>query len=512
MDPFPDSIHYTNSAFSLLKGKGYVVEREGRSITPDVPPLYPLVLLPFFAIFNDVRAFYFANTLLVVFSYCLFYRLVKKLFNHQRVQFLVLASFVCCLPLTWYATLAMAENLILLLFLAALNLLLEEVTWKHSVLMSLLCVAFYATKFASVPLLVSFTTLFLYKTWFEVNKKLRLKKTLFFLFCIGTLMTVFEIFEYVLKGTGIITQIIPLFLSVFFKKSAEGSVAEVTQQNVFFSTVFIKNNLFQYLNWMLGGKLIILWNSTQILRPTWAIPAFVGLFIGLTRKKWRLLSASLLVSLVSVLLFMMSFYTTDGRYFYTAIPTLFLGLGFALTVGLDFLNDHTSPITTLGISFCFFLLFFIPNIIPLKNTIMLNLRHAETPWTYISVIRMNDFIKKQKTIYPEAVTPVVITPLSPYYVDFFKTEKMTLLPLSMNQEARTDQRKVWGDYDYKHLHQVYSDFLKQHVPVYFASYGIGNDKDMQQTRDQLKDDFVLTEVDSGCINVCNIYQLNLKRE
>lgn len=510
MDPFPDSIHYINPAFSILKGKGYVVEREGRTITPDVPPLYTLSVLPFIALFHDARSFYFANVFLMIFSFVLFYRIVKKAFPSKIIQFLVLFVFASCLPISWYATLPMAENLILPLFLLALNLMIDEYSWRKSFLMAIVAVSFYATKFASIPLLVAFFILYLFKIFTEAKQKNTLvKRVTIFVAAVGVLAFIFEVFEYVLKGTGIITQIVPLFISVFIARSPSNTAIASTPKTVFFSLVFVKNNLQQYLGWLIGQKLIILWNQTQILSPVWAILSFIGLFIGLTKKKWQMLSVSLMLSTVSVIAFMMSFYTTDGRYFYTAFPTLFLGFGFALSWLSEFLKKHFLTFKN-PILLAIFLIFFIQNIVPLKSAIMLNLRHAETPWTYISVIRVNDFLRRQKMANPKQPMPVVISPLSPYYIDFFTTEKMILLPLSSNQEARADQRKVWGEYDYKNLHQVYTNFLKQNVPVYFASYGVGNDKDMKQTRDNLKTDFEVIEVDTGCENVCNIYQLKLK--
>ncbi len=529
LDPFPDSIHYTNSAFNLLHGKGFFVEREGGKIGVDVPPLYPLTLIPAFFIFNDVRAFYFTNVVLAIISYLLFYRIVRKSFPDQFIQFLVLFSYVACLPLTWYPTLVMAENLILPLFLLGLNLITDTYTWKKGLLMAAVCVSFYATKYASIPLLVSFSLLYLLKIWqSSQGKKLataRYKNCGYFLLALIGLMSVFELFEYLVKGTTIITQIVPLFIKVFIASPPSTSAPGSIPQNVFFSTIFIGDNLKSYLSWLVGGKVYILWKQTQILPPVWAVPAVIGLFVGLIKKPWRQLAVTLLVTLGTVILFMMSFYTTDGRYVYNAFPTLFLGLGFFLTAVLKFgqsLFEKSHLATRLRglkslqhwLSSLIFIslgvVILIQNLVPLKSAVMLNLRHAETPWPYISIIRLNAFLKAQAGLTPSPVIPVVISPLSPYYIDYFKTEPMLLLPLSQAQEQRADQTKVWGQYDYQHLNTVYADFLRKKTPVYFASYGIGNDKGLQADRKSLEKDFILKEVDAGCFDVCTIYQLELR--
>jgi len=510
MDPFPDTIHYTNSAFSFLRGKGYVLEREGRIITADVPPLYSFTLIPSFLIFNDVRAFYFTNVLLAIISFILFYRIILRFFSHKSVQFLVLFSYATCLPITWYTSLAMAENLILPLFLFALFIVSSNYSWKKAVLMAVVCISFYATKYASIPLLFSFALIYFIKIFSAFNiKNNKYKHAGFFLVVLLLFGTMFELFEYKYKGTGIVTQILPLFKLVFLDNPKTILSQEATQIKSFFSTDFILLNIKSYLSWFLGGKIYILWSLVQITSPIWAVQASLGLFFGLARKKWRPLAFSLLFSQIVVLGFMMSFYTTDGRYFYTAIPTVFLGLGFFLSSVVDFFNKKSFH----WISYSFLVLvavvLLMQNILPLKSAIMLNLRHAETPWPYISIQRLNVYLKVRQV---KNQIPVVISPLSPYYVDFFKTEKMILLPLSLQQEARTDQKKVWGNYDFKHLDQVYTDFLMQNVPVYFASYGIGNDTGMNEARKNLESKFNLQEVDVGCLNVCTIYQLQLKKE
>jgi hypothetical protein len=407
----------------------------------------------------------------------------------------------------------MAENLILPLFLLGLNVMNDGYNWKKALLMAAVCVSFYATKYASIPLLVSFALLYGVKIWQNFpGKKLQLtryKSCGYFILALIALMGVFELFEYLVKGTTIITQIVPLFIKVFIAPTKAISTPYSTPQNVFFSTIFIGGNLKSYLSWLVGSKIYVLWRQTQIMPAILAVPAFLGLWLGLVRKKWHTLATTLLITLGTVILFMMSFYTTDGRYLWNAFPTLFLGLGFLLSLGWELLHKKLPPVVTELIFAGLGLAVLILNLLPLKSAIMLNLRHAETPWPYISILRLNAFLKNQAELSQSSVTPVVISPLSPYYIDYFKTEPMLLLPLSHIQEQRTDQTKVWGQYDYQHLHAVYTDFLKRNVPVYFASYGIGNDKDMKAEREALQQDFTLKEVDIGCLNVCTIYQLEL---
>ena len=71
-EPYPDTIHYINSAQSFIRGHGLQIWREGRILKTTVPPLYSLVLIPIFLINIDARMFYFANVFLAFGSFLFF--------------------------------------------------------------------------------------------------------------------------------------------------------------------------------------------------------------------------------------------------------------------------------------------------------------------------------------------------------------------------------------------------------------------------------------------------------
>src|SRR4051812_8668973 len=79
LEPYPDTIHYTNGALSLIHGYGITLTREGRSIPTAVPPLYSIILVPLYIINNDPRVFYFTNIILSLVSLLMFYKILRKL-------------------------------------------------------------------------------------------------------------------------------------------------------------------------------------------------------------------------------------------------------------------------------------------------------------------------------------------------------------------------------------------------------------------------------------------------
>ena len=109
---------------------------------------------------------------------------------------------------------------------------------------------------------------------------------------------------------------------------------------------------------------------------------------------------------------------------------------------------------------------------------MLNLKYAETPWYYLSVVKLNEYfaklpIKKQKTI--------VISSLIPYYIDFYSNKTYDLLPLSLEQEFRNNRKEAWGNNDYSDLLALYKSYLDRGYDVYVHNYGLGNEKNYKMT-------------------------------
>jgi hypothetical protein len=147
------------------------------------------------------------------------------------------------------------------------------------------------------------------------------------------------------------------------------------------------------------------------------------------------------------------------------------------------------------------------NAIRIKNQIVLNLKYAETPWTYISVLRLNDFFTSDKV---GNTKPVVVSSLPPYYIDYFSNGNYNLLPLSPAQEFRAQRNLVWGPGDYSDLHGLYETYLREGRSLFVATYGFGNEAYLHLAFDNLNKDFLLTEVDNGCYELCKIYKVDLR--
>jgi hypothetical protein len=173
-DPFPDATYYLAPPLNLLKGYGLNMYREGRYLIPGVAPLYSLSLLPAFLFKADPRMFYLVNVFLSLISLLLFYLIIKKVLIADRDQktirllnygylSIILFLYITNFYLSWYPQWAMAENLLLPLFLLGVYLLLSEINFRTVLLSGLIPLSFVATKYANFPLTLIYPCLYIYK-------------------------------------------------------------------------------------------------------------------------------------------------------------------------------------------------------------------------------------------------------------------------------------------------------------------------------------------------------------
>ncbi len=502
LEPYPDSIHYINSAFSLIKGHGIAIEREGRVLSPSVPPLYSLALVPIFLARSDARMFYFVNILLAFISLFLLYKIIKKIVNNIFWIGFLLFIYITNYFIYWYPSIPMAENLTLTLFLGLLFVLSRTVSNLNLFLAAVLTVCLYFTKYASLPLVLSFAVIFLIKNILEEKRKDHvLRSCLKFLFFLLVAFLPFYFYELFFRKTDIITATLSNALKLLNLTPPEDKIEKI--QSPYFSTNYFSKNFSLYLGSLFGKPMRFLWDNTPMVSFWMGLAGLTGLIAGLFDKKLRIICLAVILSLVSSIIFLSYFYVADGRYFYHAIPSVVLGMALFLRL-LDSRIKNPRLITFLVV--IVFIFYSVINFQRLKYQVSLNLRHSETPWYYVSVITLNDYFIDQ----PLGEKPIVISALPPYYVDFFSNKNYTLLPLSKNQEFPTVREKVWGPNDYSDLVNLYKKYLSQGRVLYVNNYGLGNEQPLHDDFDLIKKEFRLEKVQDGCDGACNIYKLEAK--
>lgn len=502
LEPYPDTIHYIDPALSFISGKGLILEREGRIMAAHVPPLYSLILIPVYSINNDVRLFYFANVFLSFISLTLFFLVLKKITKNIFLIGLTLFIYVTNYYIYWVPNLAMAENLILPLFLGSLLLIKQEkITNKKIILAGGMAVGFYATKYAAITLGVALISAYLVKI-LTASSNLRLQKIALLFFSAAGFFLLLVLFQYFLMEINMFSYI----NNIFNPPSPEPGVS-TRSDLIRFSFIFFIPNFSTYVNALLGFPMDFLWNQKSIIPKMVGILGLAGTFGGLFIAKLRNFSIYTSASLLLALFFLSTFYSTDARYIYYAIPILLLG--FAGTIDWLFTRMTNFKKIIYLIIGIFFVTYLLSSGLRLKNQVALNLKHSETPWYYVAVKVMNKYFDGYTSERKDK--PYLISAQPPYYIDYFSNNNFRLLPLSKDQEFRLNRKEAWGENNYSNLLKLYESFLLQGKEVFLAQYGLGDVQHLHEAFGLVKDNFKVTLVQEGCFNVCNIYKLELKK-
>lgn len=505
-EPFPDSFHYLTTVRCWLAGEGWQLCREGRTVEPMVPPVYSLWLLPFLVVDNDPRMFYFANVAASLLGLILFYLLLKEIRLKRSSQFLLLLLFATNYYLYWLPTLAMAEVLLVPLFLLLLLCIVKpQFKWK---LMGAVSIGLlYGTKYAAAPLVLSGGLVLLWQTWTIKNGRQRIPT-------LGAIIGTITLLLLFIKGPQFFTSLLgigsvllaglvrPLLEQTVPQSAAAAQATQAVEANWAFSAAFIPLHFPEYLKLALGKSGLLLWKYVPLVPFLLGLLGLCGVIINLFVKKYRGLAFAILLLLFSQILFMSSFYSVDGRYVIIAIPSLLTGLALLIKQFENYLTQRRISFTIPFITVLGAMSILLLSATRLKFDVMLNLKYAETPWWYLSVVHLNNYFSQ-----PQTDRPIMITAIPPYLVDFYSNGNYQLMPLSQDMDFRHMKKDLFGEYDFSDLPSLYQNLYQQGKALYVTPYGIGN---VQQRNDDwaiLQHTFELQPVAPGCYELCTIYEV-----
>ncbi|MBD3279559.1 MAG: hypothetical protein GF390_02500 [Candidatus Pacebacteria bacterium] len=298
--------------------------------------------------------------------------------------------------------------------------------------------------------------------------------------------------------------------------------ASITQPG-WFSLKYLAQNLPQYLQTVTGQPVSFLWEH-QALLPSWlAISGWWGWLLALKIKKARFLASLVLLFTGVQIIIAASFYSFEARYIYWIIAVLILGAGFfwqqlyqSLQSLTQQLRPQLKPLLSGGSLVLILIYYAVPQLMTWKNQLMLNFKYAETPWYYLAVQNLNSFFH----LAPASQPPLVISAMSPYFIDYYSNYHYQVLPLSTHQDFFAQRHQVWGDFtefaqpttnkQQINLLTLYENLLKQDRPVYLSKYGLGNESGKNADFAKIASKFQLDLVQTGCHDLCNIYQLKLR--
>lgn len=510
-EPFPDSFHYLVPAQNFANGRGLVFWREGGTAFPaSVPPLYSVFLSPLFLFQNDPRWMYFFNVFAAVVSLCVVVKILQYIVASKPwLQLLGGALFALQFHMIWLPSLAMAENLLILIFLLGTWLFLLPATRVRAFLAAALALSFYFTKYAAAPITIGYAGMYFLKLILHAWDDRKQRKEHLFIIAMyvvsGLVLVAFmTLYQNMAGQASVFTSLWRLIV----QHRGEISRGTSGESSTYFSLSFVAKHFLPYLQGLLGNPTTFLWDTTSFW-PKWiAWSGALGLIVGLLKTKTRWIASYLLIVVTAQLLFMSTFYVVDMRYLIIGVPVTIFGLAILLDVCISqFIKNQKHVAVAAFVCFAVIgLAFFLQNVSRLKKQVALNLKYAEQPWWYIAILETNTYFE---TVSSEK-KPVLISLTIPYHIDFFSNKKYTLLPLSHHQDFRDSMKEVWGEQEYSDLHALYSKYLDEGYTLFVTNWGQGNEKPRQQDFQNLQAAFDLELVHEGCLQSCNIYRVSKK--
>ena len=466
--------------------------------------------MPAFIVNYDARTFYFVNVVLAYISMILMYSILRKLTSRKLLQLLGVTMLITSYHFYWLPTLAMAENLLVPLYLASIWLLLQKKSKKQLVLLGLTASAIYFTKFAYVPLSASIVLTAIGNSVIQAkNKSKKRWQRLGIDLCVllAPLLITLPFSHNFLSSLTMLNNVITGIFS-------RPGVTATTESGAsgYFSMATFPTYFLEYVKILLGKRARFLWDVRPWFSPLVAFMGIAGLSIASFKKKSRLAGVYIIVSTLAQISFMATFYAFDSRYIYSA----FFGVLISSILSVDFILSQLQKRTNIKrykksieliVIIIFAVVVFAPAAVRVKSQIVINLKYAETPWWYLSISEYNAFFANKREEQPQ-----LITLSTPFMIDFFANNTYTVLPFDEQQDFSNQRDNVWGIPKDQTLMETYTQKLEAGENLYLADYGIQATGRFKSTFQNYTETFHIEKMQSGCFDLCNIYKVTLREE
>jgi hypothetical protein len=380
----------------------------------------------------------------------------------------------------------------------------------HIVTISALAGLLYGSKFAGLPLMTGICLVLGFRIVSDhFFQKATFQQTIFKI--VAAILPVAILF--LMFGGGK-----TIFAIVDFKGSLTTKSEQLTaasESESWFSTQYFVTNFAIYMQAARGESYRFLWDYTPLVSWWMAVLGWLGLGYGLTKKRWRWLSSTGLVTIALQLGIISTFYSADIRYIYNLLPTIILGMLLWFVWLKDLLKMYDIKKSALFISIVALIILSAYSLVSfdrLKSQVAINIKYAETPWWYLAIKEMDAYIFEYKAANLNQPTPIVVSPMIPYLIDFYKTTDFIVLPLGGIKDFVQQKKEIWGQNDYSDLLALYKQKIEEGHPVFVARYGVGNEKSKQDAFSEVEKTFIMEKVHSGCFDQCDIYKLSLNSE
>ncbi|MEK7634153.1 MAG: hypothetical protein AAB437_04895 [Patescibacteria group bacterium] len=492
LEPYPDSLYYSVPAWNFVQGNGFVMKTQNTIIKQQTPPLYGIYLIPFFALFKNIRSFYYANMILLTGVIFLFVLIIDKIFSGKKIYKGILIFFLGFFLVTnfyFYSIpqLLMAEPITIFLMTLGIYLYISEANIFNTLLAGQISFFLILVKLSNLPYAAVLLILFFIK-FFPKTKQ----KKYFKLFLISIVIGITYFFSYIVNSK---------LLSVH--KNLGGTD---------FNLIHFKTGIKIYMQTLLGNSGIrYLWFSERFTPIIVVLFAFIGVVVGFLKSNCRKIVFAFISLIIFTVLFMSFFVTQDIRYIVAILPVYIIFMGFFVQE-ISLKTNNTIAILFM-LTVIIFSLFLKgqgnkneASIITFKKQVGLNLRHREVPWNYETVRIFNKFTNRSdpKKTYIGTFLP------SPF-IEIFSNKKYQTLPISSWQEFYWLEPNLLKNIIGNDVAARYKKLLQEGNNVYITRYYESNvPSQWPKQFNELTSNFLFDKVYDGCLGACDIYQLKIK--
>lgn len=490
LEPYPDSLYYSVPAWNFVHGNGFSMKTQNIIIKQQTPPLYGIYLIPFFALFKNVRSFYYANMILLIGVIILFVLIIDKIFSGKKIYKGILILFLGFFLVTnfyFYSIpqFLMAEPITVFLVTLGIYLYVSETSILYTLIAGQIGFLLILVKLSNLPYTAVLSMLFFIKFLPKTKSNKYLK---FFLISTGVGIAYF--FSYIFASKLLLHH-----------KNLGGTD---------FNLSHFKEGIKIYIRTLFGREGIrYLWFTERFTPSIVAFFSFLGIVVGLLKSKYRKTALALLSLIIFTVLFMSFFVTQDIRYIFAILPVYVIFMGFLIQEISLKTNEKTAIMLMLTIIIVSLFLKGQGNkneiaIITFKKQVGLNLRHREVPWNYEAVQIFNKFTNNS-----DPKKTYIGTFLPPPFIEIFSNKKYQTLPISSWQEfywlePNLLKKIIGGD----NVLARFKKLVEEGNNVYITHYYESNlPSQWPKQLNELTSNFSLNKVYDGCLGACDIYQL-----
>lgn len=480
LEPYPDTLLYSFPAWNWVRGNGWNLGVKEKIVPISVPNTYGFYLVPFFKIFNDIRAFYYANMLLAFGTIIFFVLALKNIVQKNRVLIIGYVGFLLVTNFYFFnqPQLVMTEMVNYFLVSLFLFLISLKFKWKHLLPIVMLVVVTLSLKVSNMVLGGAFALSFFIKIFLEKLRFLKNKKVLYFLGLFSLLA--FIIFY------------LPKLLSL---------------SSYAFNLKYFLANFNFYYSCLSGGECRNLWYWQKMF--SWEIFfLFISgvIFVLVSKKKKETILISL-IPFVLLIAAMSLFIDTEGRH----VEFLILNMLFVLASFINTLFYNKKNVLIIVV--CLLLVNILLTsysldrkeikIISLKKQVGLNFRHREDPWNYLCLKMVENFMMDKKDDYFASFLPL-------YFFDAYNVN-FNYLPLAQNQDFMLDGRGLQKHYPLP-IKNIFEEILAGGKTIYLSDYYSSNGREAwRQEWNILVKNKKIEKVFQSPLDNCNIYKLEVEK-